>query len=354
MDISRLISILKNPPIVSYPVILPDFFIDHYVLVPTFEGFAKNIEFLASQGGGNLLDNKQFIRKGGNCVNTASALLSLGMNPKMIVTTDEYGASLLKALAPSGLDLTHVHTNGRLSLTVSIETKHQNRNINLMISDSGSASSFKYSDLTPEDFQIIENSGLVSLVNLNHNHDGADLAYELFTYIKDTTTATTFMDIGDPSSHPHLIEPLVNRVLKKDLVDILGINENEAGWVSWALAGREEKWKSIASRPNAWLPAAKMIAHETGARVDLHTPQYASSVIGNDVFSVPAFQTESKVVCGAGDAWNAGNIYAELHHLSAQERLILANAVAALYVSSENASHPTRESIIDFLAVKMH
>ncbi|TFG34693.1 carbohydrate kinase family protein [Candidatus Thorarchaeota archaeon] len=354
MDISQLISILENPPDVPYPVILPDFFVDHYVLVPTFEAFVHRLELLAGQGGGNLLDNTQFIRKGGNSVNTASALLSLGLSPKMIITTDEYGASLLKALAPSGLDLSHVHTDGRLSTTVSIETEYQNRKINLMISDSGSASSFKYSDLTPEDFQIIENSGLVALVNLNHNQNGADLAHDLFTYVKDTTNAITFMDIGDPSSHPHLVKPLATRVLKNGLVDILGVNENEIGWVSWVLSGKDEKWKNLVSRPNEWLPAAKMIAHETGVRVDLHTPQFSMSVIDNEVFSVPSFQTESRVVCGAGDAWNAGNIYGELLRLSTSERLILANAVAALYISSETANHPTRNAIVDFLERKMH
>ncbi len=353
MDISRLISILKNPPKVPYPVILPDFFIDHFVLIPEFDTFIDDLETLANQGGGNLLHNEQFIRKGGNCVNTASALLALGLDPKIIVTTDEYGANLLQVLAPKELDLTHIHSDGKLSMTVSIETKYQNRKINLMVSDSGSASHFTYSSLTNDDLDLIKKSGLIALVNLNHNQNGASLAEQLFSFAKTETSARTFMDIGDPSSNPHLVEPLVNDVLKKGIVDILGINENEAGWITWFLTGRDTKWKNIVSQEDAWIPAAKIISNDTGVRVDLHTSKFAASIINDEVISIPTIETTSRVVCGAGDAWNAGDIYGELLHLSTAERIVLANVVAALYVSSEDAKHPDRGMIIDFLHNKM-
>lgn len=349
MDISRLISILKDPPRVPYPVILPDFFVDHFVLVPTFAEFIKNLENLADQGGGNILQNEQFIRRGGNCVNTASALVALGLKPKIIVTTDESGASLLRTMVPSELELNHVHTNGRLSATVSIETEYQNRKINLMVSDSGSAAHFDFSDLSREDLQLVDNCGILVLVNLNHNQHGASLAKQLFTYVKETSKAKTLMDIGDPSNNPGLIEPLVNEVLREGLVDILSLNENEAGWLAWSITGNDSKWKNLASQPDCWMPAAKMIGSELGIRIDLHTPQFSATILDDEIVSIPAFNVPTKIVCGAGDAWNAGNIFGELHHLSTSERLVLANALAALYVSSEDASHPTRDMIIEFL-----
>ena len=155
MDFTRLISVLQNPPEVNYPVVLPDFFVDHFVVFKTLDQLMDGLKRLADQGGGNILDNEQFIRRGGNAVNTASALLALGLSPKTIITTDEYGASLLKALADPKLDLSHVHTNGRLSSTVSFETEHLGRKVNLMVSDSGSASEFSFSDLTEKDIEII-------------------------------------------------------------------------------------------------------------------------------------------------------------------------------------------------------
>jgi len=352
LDTSQLISILSNPPKVPYPVILPDFFVDHFVLVPTFEEFIENLKRLAKQGGGNILGSEQFIRRGGNCVNTASTLLALGIDSKLIVTTDECGASLLKALAPEGLDLGHIHTDGQLSSTVSIETEFEGRKVNLMVSDSGSASSFKFSDLTPTDIQLIKESGIVTLVNLNHNEDGADLAYELFKMVKESSKAITFMDIGDPSSQPNRIEPLLKRAITSGTIDVLGLNENEVGWLAWALTDHDEHWRNIANQPEEWIRGAKLISRETGVRVILHTPHFAASISGDDVVSAPTFQVETNIVCGSGDAFNAGLIYGLLLDLQNIDQLILANAVAALYISSTDSNPPSRNELLQFLKSK--
>ena len=119
LDKSQLIDILENPPPVARPVIMPDFFIDHFIVSTTLQELVSNLEKLAEQGGGNITGTNQFIQRGGNSVNTASALLELGVNPHLIIKTDDYGATLLKSLVSSSLDLSHVHSNGSLSLTAS-------------------------------------------------------------------------------------------------------------------------------------------------------------------------------------------------------------------------------------------
>ncbi|MFW9843270.1 MAG: carbohydrate kinase family protein [Candidatus Thorarchaeota archaeon] len=348
LDYSQLISKLSNPLKTPYPVILPDFFVDHFVLVPTFDEFIENLRKLAQQGGGNLLGSEQFIRRGGNCVNTASALFALELDPRIIVTTDAYGKSLLEALAPLGINFDHVHTDGQLSSTVSIETELDGRKVNLMVCDSGSASDFKFSNLSSSDLQLIENSGLVALVNLNHNMHGADLARDLFKRVKETTDAITFMDIGDPSNNSELIEPLLKKAISGGNLDILGLNENEVGWLSWVLTGQEQ-WLNIVNSPKDWIIGAKLISKETGVRVILHTPHFASSIIGNDVVSVPTFSVETKIAMGSGDAFNAGLIYGVLLDLDYTEQLVLANAVAALYISSDDSIPPQRYAVMDFL-----
>lgn len=351
LDYSQIISKLSKAPRVRYPVILPDFFVDHFVLVPTLEEFIEDIRKLAHQGGGNLLGSEQFIRRGGNCVNTASALFALGIDSKLIVTTDEYGKSLLEALAPSGLDLSHIHTDGQLSSTVSLETEFEGRKVNIMVSDSGSASDFKFTDLSSADIQLIENSGLVALVNLNHNKHGADLAHDLFKKVKESTRAITFMDIGDPSGNSELVEPLLKKAIKSGNLDILGLNENEVGWLSWALTGQEH-WLNIVNNPTDWIKGAKLISQETGIRVILHTPHFAASIVGDTVVSVPAFKVETKIACGSGDAFNAGLIYGLLLDLDHIEQLILANTVAAIYISSQDSNHPSKGAVIHFLKSK--
>jgi len=349
LDYTRLISLLENPPTISYPVILPDFFVDHFVILPTYQGFLKSLDDLAKQGGGNLIGTEQIIRRGGNCVNTTSALHALDVDARMIITTDEYGASLLNALAPPGLNMDNVHRDGRLSATVSIETEFEGRRINMMISDSGSAGAFGFEDLTDSDFELIRKSGLIALVNLNHNHKGTDLAQGLFEMAKETPTKITFMDIGDPSSNSELIEPLVKKVLREGLVDILGANENEIGWLAWELAGRDERLRHRVSNPKEWINLAKKVSHEIGIKIDLHTRHFSAVVDNDDITATPSFHVESRVVCGAGDAWNAGDIYGHLLELSPLDRIILANAVAALYVSSPTISHPSRQNIIAML-----
>jgi sugar/nucleoside kinase (ribokinase family) len=349
LDYTQLISVLQNPQKVNYPVVLPDFFVDHFVVFETLEILLDGLKRLAEQGGGNLLDNEQFIRRGGNAVNTASALLSLGLNPKLIVTTDEYGASLLKALVDPELDLSHVHTDGRLSSTVSIETKHSGRKVNLMVSDSGSASDFAFSDLTQGDIELIKGSGIVALVNLNHNRKGAELAHDLFQMIKESSAAKTFIDMGDPSGNPEIVPQIVTRVFKTGLVDIIGLNENEVGWIAKSLTGDKERWKDIQTKSELWLEGAQLIANETGMRVDLHTPHFSATIDGDEVTAIPTFAVESHVVCGAGDAWNAGDIYGTLLNLRSLERLTLSNAIASLYVSSVAATHPQLSDVVRFL-----
>ncbi|MFW9768741.1 MAG: PfkB family carbohydrate kinase, partial [Candidatus Thorarchaeota archaeon] len=88
---------------------------------------------------------------------------------------------------------------------------------------------------------------------------------------------------------------------------------------------------------------------ETGVQIDFHTPFYTATIHEETTTSIPVFEVESRVVCGAGDAWNAGTIYGTLLDLKPVDRLTLANAMAALYVSSANARHPSLTEIVKFL-----
>ncbi len=350
LDYNQLVEKLQNPPEMPCVVVLPDFFLDHFVVVDEFEDFLTKLRRLAEQGGGNLMNTTQLIRRGGNSVNTASALLSLGADPCLIVTTDEHGASMLRGLVNPKLDLSHVHTDGRLSATVSIETEYRGRKVNLMVSDSGSAAGFEFSMLSENDLDAIRNSGLVALLCLNHNRHGASLAEDLFKMVRDETSATTYLDIGDPSDNMSILQPLVSRVLSEDLIDILGMNENEACWLAWVLSGEDNRWREAIQDSTKWLNAAKLVSKETGVRVDLHTSEFSASIENDETTVVPAFRVECKIMCGAGDAWNAGNIYGTLTNLGTKDRLHLANAVASLYVSSPSATHPSGEEVIKFLS----
>jgi sugar/nucleoside kinase (ribokinase family) len=87
------------------------------------------------------------------------------------------------------------------------------------------------------------------------------------------------------------------------------------------------------------------------ARIDYHTPSFAASIDDNVTF-FPAFDVELHRSTGAGDAWNAGNIFGELLGLTPAFRLCLANAVAGYYISSKRAVHPTVDDLIAFVKAK--
>ncbi len=331
------------------PVILPDFFLDHFLITGSLDDFIETLREMANQGGGNLMGTSQFVRRGGNSANVASALHSMGLDPILIATTDSYGKKLLESLTAPGINLEHVHEDGSLSSTVSIEAEHEGRRVNLMVCDSGSAARFTFHDLTEDDLNAISNSEIVVLENLNHNSEGVGLARDLFSFVRSQGTSKTFMDTGDPSGDPDKIVGLVNSVVGEGLVDILSVNENEAAWFAWAINDRNQEWRDAVRDPERWLDAAKYVSSETGVRVDLHTPIYSATIENDDVIAVPVYDVESSVLCGAGDAWNAGDIFGELSNLESEDRLKLANAVAALYVSQGTAEHPTREDILAFL-----
>ncbi|MBD3160055.1 MAG: hypothetical protein GF309_14850 [Candidatus Lokiarchaeota archaeon] len=349
LELDSLLYTLSQSFDFGRPVVLPDFFVDHYVVYPSYDRFVDGLNRLAAQGGGNLMGTDQFIRRGGNAVNTASALLALGVPPCLIVKTSEWGKALMKTLVHPDLKLDHVHTDGSLSHTVSIETTYDKRDVNLMVSDSGAAANFQFSDLTKSDFECIYASPLVALLCLNHNRNAPVLAEDLYSAIREHSDALTFMDMGDPSSNPSIVEPLVKRVLLKGLVDILSANENEICYFANNLPSNDVDWLKARHDPNKWLKAAELVASRCAIRVDLHTPFYSASVTSDSVTSVPAFEVESRVVCGAGDAWNAGSILGTLLGLDAKQRLLLANSVAALYVNSSTTEHPLLQDVISFL-----
>ena len=141
--------------------------------------------------------------------------------------------------------MSRIHIDGRMSSTVSIETEYQGRKVNLMVSDSGSARKLSFSDLTEMEFEAIRGSSIVSLLSLNHNLKGSELAHDLFTFIKESSDAITFMDMGDPSGNPELVGKLIKRVLSKGLVDVFSLNENELSWVVQSLSGDARRWQEI-------------------------------------------------------------------------------------------------------------
>jgi len=123
------------------------------------------------------------------------------------------------------------------------------------------------------------------------------------------------------------VENLIEGVLSKGVVQIFSVNEAEAILFASKL---EESLSDRAISMDVALEGARILRDSMRTRVDLHTSEFTATFGEEGEFTVPTFMTEAKVVTGAGDAWNAADIYGYIIGLEPPQRLLFANAVASL------------------------
>lgn len=321
-------------------VLLPDFFVDHFLTMDKFEREFTRIQDIYVQGGGNVPGILQRIHQGGNAANTALALARLGIKSHLICRTDDLGLHLLQFfLGKSGVDLNGVKTDGKLAITTAMEFGKQH--VNVMVGDTGSVSDFTFESLDENDLQTVSNSDIVCVVNWTLNKKGTGLAKDVFRFAKKHA-AKTFFDTGDPGHRKNEIPELTKNVLTDKSLDILGINENEL--LHYGDLTKVMNDKDI-------INAAVSLKKKIHARVDLHTANFACTVNKNCTIISSLQLSKIYRVTGAGDAWNAGNLFAELLNFDDDERLLFANLVAGCYIASSDPVHPSLEKIISFIRV---
>jgi sugar/nucleoside kinase (ribokinase family) len=315
-------------------VCTPSFYLDHFVQVADLGTFCDQLRTKYAAGGGNVPGFVQSVLSGGGAVNTAIALSRLGLSSHFIGRTSEFGRHVLKFFAQnSGMDISHVKSDGRLGQTLAIEIG--DRKTNVMLNDVGSNYDFTFDSLRDTDLELIESSQLVAVHDWGTNVvGGTDLAVKTFDYAKQYNVKTYF-DSADPSPRVYELPELFERVIAHKNLDVLSMNQNELG----QHVGEATIERAIAFK------------RRVTSRIDYHTPWYTASIDDNVTF-FPVFDVELHRSTGAGDAWNAGNICGELLGLSPALRLCLANAVAGYYVSSKRAAHPTVDDVIAFVKAK--
>lgn len=330
-------------------VVMPDFFLDRFVSLKcgskTF--FKAVLDVLARKGGSiDGIVQKDF--RGGNAVNTASALASLGVNVTPIVCTDKLGFELLKFYVKSPrISFSCIKIADKPSVTTAIEFETANGKTNVMLRDVGSLADFGPQSLSDVDFNFIEKADYVCVFNWAGTRKfGTRLAETVFRRVKARGKGKTYYDTADPAPNKEKAQGLIEKVMQAGIVDILSLNENEA--VFYASQLRVESLRNCLSFEALAMESAKILASRLNARIDLHTTSFSASLTRNGETVVPAFKVPVLRVTGAGDAWNAGNIVGDAYELSNGARLTLANAVAAYYVSNPEGKHAARVDLIKF------
>jgi sugar/nucleoside kinase (ribokinase family) len=334
-------------------VVMPDFFQDRIVnLDYNVQEFISAVDEIAKRKGGSVDGIAQADLRGGNAVNVASALASLGAKVTLIICTSKFGLQQIRFHLGQNpnIDISHVKIAQKASMTTALEFKTVNGKANVMLRDLGSLENFGPADLTDADWAHVENADYICLFNWAGTRKfGTQLAQTVFHYVKTKGKGKTYFDTADPSPNKEKILELMEKVLKTKQVDVLSLNENEA--VSYAsLLDMEMKKKREHMRfDELAMDAARILAEHWQARIDLHTTAFSATVTRKTEVVVSAFKVNALRATGAGDAWDAGNIVGDANALSAECRLALANAVAACYLSDPDGSHPTRQRLVKFL-----
>ncbi len=332
-------------------VVMPDFFLDRLIsLNCDVKNFYRMLGKVVKRKGGSIDGIEQVDLKGGNAVNTASALAALDVKVTPIVCTSKLGSKLIRFyLKPRKVDLSHVKIFDDASITTAIELENEKGKVNVMLRDVGALADFGPQDLNDEDFEVIENADYVCVFNwAGTRHFGTELAETIFRHVKTVGKGKTYCDTADPTTNKEKIPKLMKKVLQSKHVDILSLNENEAICYASHLSDKIEKLRKTSEFDDLAKESARILASRLSARVDLHTASFSATFTKKSENIVPAFKVPVLRVTGAGDAWNAGNILGDAYELSDKHRLALANAVAAYYISNPKGAHPTRKQLIKF------
>lgn len=339
-DLRALAERLRSLDVASLHVVtLPDFYLDHFVTLPSWTSALPFWQGVHARGGGNVPAPGQHFQAGGNAANTALALARLGVRTHLVARTSPFGKLFLEhTLGRSGVDLRHVRSDGQLSITTALEF-HEDRPVNVMLSDPGSVSQFGPESLDANDWTLLDAADLVLVANWSQNRRGTALVEAVARAARRSNTMS-MVDAGDPSARAGDIPELVERVVALPELDVFALNENELR----LLAGRP-----LASGA-AEVEAARSLAEQrAGGVMDLHTAQLAATFGSKGEAVVPTFRVDPIRVTGAGDAWNAGNALGHLASFGPADRLMLANAVAGMYVSGKEGLAPSLAEVVMFL-----
>ena len=332
-------------------VVMPDFFLDRLIsLNCDVKAFSEMLGKVVKREGGSIDGIEQVESRGGNAVNTASALAALNVKVTPIVCTSRLGLKLITFyFKPWKVDLSHVKIFSDASITTAIEFEVEKGKVNVMLRDVGALADFGPHHLNDEDFEVIENADYVCVFNwAGTRRFGTELAETVFRRVKNVGKGKTYYDTADPTTNKEKLRKLMTKVLQSKNVDILSVNENEAICYASQLSDRTLKLGKTLRLDDLAKESARLLASHMPARVDLHATSFSATFTKESETIVPTLEVPVLRVTGAGDAWNAGNILGDAYGLSDEHRLALANAVAAYYISNPTGAHPTRKQLIKF------
>jgi ribokinase len=321
--------------------VLPDFYFDRIISVPSLNQFFKRLKGKAVSGGGNLRGFSQMEIKGGNATNLAFALASLSVRTNLYCVGDELAHAVLSKHPPT----CKVRIiPGRPAYTVALEFPFKGKPVNVMVSDVGDLSNFDGHQLNHTYVSSLRRSHCVALVNWSSNRKGNELAKKVFN--RTGRPRLNFLDPADLEGAEGRVNALVNEIVGEGLVDVLSLNENETRIMARIL--------SAGNLPQAYdsqdiLRVSGQLHDRLGIAVDVHTPLGSATSTNQGQSWEAASGKVRGFITGAGDFWDAGDIVGHLLGFEPRRRLRIANACAHLHLRGGNTTLPTLRNVTAFL-----
>lgn len=308
--------------------ILADVFIDRIIRIPNFEFLLKKIKEKSKVGGGSIRQISQKEVIGGNATNIAYALAKLGAQVNLFVIADDFTKELLNHRFNEYENVQINIIKGQPGFTVALETKFSGKESNIMLSDVGGIKYFDGSEMVRKFKKTFKQSDVTIISNWASNLNGNDLIKNVFSI---TNNSIRLLDCADISTSVDRLPKLIDDIIRKDLVDIISLNENECSVLSQYLGFK--KLSENYSVKDIKDIAVSLSSH-LNLSIEIHTPLGSCSASDNDVHFVKSFEIQPIRLTGAGDVWNAANVLGIKKEISVEKRLNFANACAAIYVSS--------------------
>ena len=198
---NELLSFLKKAPKKLDVVVMPDFFLDRLINLncgaPYFFSMVTDV---ADRKGGSIDGIAQTEIRGGNAINTASALAALGVKVTPIACTSKLGLQQINFyLKRYHVDTSHIKLSAKASLTTALEFKTENGKANVMLRDLGSLADFGPSNLNESDYEVIERVDYVCVFNwVGTRKFGTELAQPFFAGQKRKGRAKLIMTRQTP------------------------------------------------------------------------------------------------------------------------------------------------------------
>jgi hypothetical protein len=282
--------------------------------------------------------------EGGFGVNTARLAGVLGLNP---ILPGLYGKNEIDPAFEEFKDTCTLYSLGDPALTIALEFGDGK----VLMSNLEAVA-----NLTWEDFETFfgeaklqEMFADVDILGLGYWSLTADFDNLFKGFMKQYETLKPprrmvfdFADIKKKSSESFLVSLELIRSFNDKIPMTLSLNEHEVLELC-SRVGVECAQATPAAIAAALTPARQKIGLD---ELVVHTPHFAaaSSATDGEGFAMQERQTNVIRSAGAGDSFNGGYICASLGNLPIKERLVMANAATAFFVT--HAAAPSREELV--------